>query len=130
MSLAYVIIGSNDTARARAYYDAVLPLLGAVLAKDFMPQGFMYALRDGGRIGITRPYDGWTATPGNGNTVGLLCRSEEEVQVAHAAALANGGTNEGSPGPRPQYGQNFYGAYVRDPDGNKTCFVYYGEIPA
>ncbi len=72
-----------------------------------MPQGFMYALRDGGRIGVTRPYDGWTATPGNGSTVGLLCSREAEVQLAHATALANGGINEGSPGPRPQYGPNF-----------------------
>ncbi|GAA0385012.1 hypothetical protein GCM10009093_09900 [Brevundimonas terrae] len=58
--------------------------------------------------------------------VGLLGASEDEVQAVHAAALAHGGSNEGDPGPRPQYGPNFYGAYVRDPDGNKMSFVYFG----
>ena len=59
--------------------------------------------------------------------VGLLCESEAEVQAAHASALAHGGSDEGAPGPRPQYGPNFYGAYVRDLDGNKMSFVYFGE---
>ncbi len=59
--------------------------------------------------------------------VGLLCENETEVQAAHAAALSAGGTNEGEPGPRPQYGPDFYGAYVRDLDGNKMSFVYFGD---
>jgi len=59
--------------------------------------------------------------------VGLLCESEAEVQAAHSAALASGGSNEGDPGPRPQYGPDFYGAYVRDPDGNKMSFVYFAQ---
>ena len=91
-----------------------------------MPYGFCYELRGGGRIWVAAPFDGEAAMPGNGNMVGVLCASEAEVQAAHAAALANGGSNEGDPGPRPQYGPDFYGAYVRDLDGNKMSFVYFG----
>lgn len=127
MSLSYVMIGSNDVAKARPYYDAVLPLIGGTIFADFMPSGFCYELRGGGRIWVAPPYDKETATPGNGNMVGLLCGSEAEVRAAHEAALVNGGSNEGDPGPRPQYGPDFYGAYVRDLDGNKMSFVYYGE---
>ncbi len=127
MSLNYVMIGSNDVARSRRYYDAVLPLIGGSVDLDFMPSGFCYALRGGSRVWVAQPFDKKAATPGNGNMVGLLCASEEEVRAAHAAALATGGSNEGDPGPRPQYGPDFFGAYARDPDGNKMSFVHLGE---
>jgi catechol 2,3-dioxygenase-like lactoylglutathione lyase family enzyme len=126
MSLNYVMIGTNDVARARPYYDAILPLIGGKVHADYMPHAFCYQLRGGGQMWVAPPFDKGQATPGNGNMVGLLCASEEEVGAVHAAALANGGTNEGDPGPRPNYGPDFYGAYVRDPDGNKMSFVYFG----
>jgi len=127
MSLNYVMIGSNDVTMARAYFDAVLPLVGGKVVMEFMPHGFCYGLRGGGRIWVTPPFNKEVATPGNGNMVGLLCENEAEVKAAHAAALSAGGTNEGEPGPRPQYGPDFYGAYVRDLDGNKMSFVCFGE---
>jgi catechol 2,3-dioxygenase-like lactoylglutathione lyase family enzyme len=125
MSLNYVMIGTNDLARARSYFDAVLPLIGGQVTMDYAPYAVCYQLRQG-RVWISRAHTGEAATVGNGNMVGLLCASEEEVQAAHAAALANGGSDEGAPGPRPDYGPDFYGAYVRDPDGNKMSFVYFG----
>ena len=127
MSLNYVMIGSNDVANARTYYDAVLPLIGGKVIAEYMPHAVCYELRDGGCIWVANPFDQKVATVGNGNMVGLLCQSEAEVREAHAAALGNGGTNEGDPGDRPQYGPNFFGAYARDPDGNKMSFVYLGE---
>lgn len=93
---------------------------------DFMPYGFCYELRGGGKIFVSLPHNKEPATVGNGNMIGLLCESEAEVCAIHAAALTNGGSNEGDPGPRPDYGPNFYGAYVRDMDGNKMSFVYFG----
>jgi catechol 2,3-dioxygenase-like lactoylglutathione lyase family enzyme len=125
MSLNYVMIGSNDLTRTRAYFDAVMPLIGGKLAFDYAPNAVCYQLREG-RVWINCAHNGEPATVGNGSMVGLLCGSEAEVQAAHAAALANGGGDEGPPGPRPDYGPDFYGAYVRDPDGNKMSFVYFG----
>lgn len=127
MSLNYLMLGSNDVAKARTFYDAVLPIIGGKLEADYMPHAFCYALRGGGRIWIATPIDNETATPGNGNMAGLKCNSRTEVQAAHEKALQMGGVNEGDPGNRPQYGPDFYGAYVRDLDGNKMSFVHFDQ---
>jgi predicted lactoylglutathione lyase len=53
--------------------------------------------------------------------VAFLAESRATVDQAFSIALANGGTSEGPPGLRPEYHENYYGAYFRDPDGNKLC---------
>jgi predicted lactoylglutathione lyase len=127
MAFNYITLGTNDLTASRAYYDAVLPRLGAEIEADYPDVTFCYRLRDGGRIWVGAPFDGQTATPGNGVTLGLDAGSRANVDAAHAAALAAGGTSEGAPGPRPQYGPHFYGAYSRDPGGNKMSFVFIDE---
>jgi catechol 2,3-dioxygenase-like lactoylglutathione lyase family enzyme len=129
MSLDYVMIGTNDLARARAFYDAVFPAIGGKLEHDYAPHTFCYAFRNETRAWVAAPYDKAAAAPGNGNMPGFRCASRDEVDAAHAAALAVGGSDEGAPGPRPLYGPDFYGAYVRDPDGNKMSFIYH-QLPA
>lgn len=127
MSLNYVMLGSNDVAKARNFFDAVFPAIGGKLTAEYMPHAFCYELRGGGRVWVATPFNRETAAPGNGNMLGLSCQSKEEVDVAHRITLSEGGTNEGDPGPRPIYGPDFYGAYVRDLDGNKMSFVYLGD---
>lgn len=124
MAIDYIMIGTNDLARARRFYDAVFPLFGGVLEHDFAGFTFCYAFRNGTRAWVAGPNNKEAAEPGNGNMPGYRCESDEEVNAAHAAALAHGGTNEGDPGPRPMYGPAFYGGYVRDPDGNKMSFIF------
>jgi catechol 2,3-dioxygenase-like lactoylglutathione lyase family enzyme len=75
-------------------------------------------------IYVCPPFDGKPATAGNGSMLAFKAGSKEEVDVAHAAGLANGGTDEGKPGFRPPEKQTWYGAYLRDPAGNKIA-VYY-----
>lgn len=127
MSLNYVMLGSNDVSKARNFFDAVLPAIGGKLTEEYMPHAFCYELRCGGRVWVSTPFNKETAAPGNGNMLGLSCESKEEVDEAHRIALSKGGTNEGDPGPRPLYGPDFYGAYVRDLDGNKISFVFLGK---
>ncbi|WP_147114555.1 VOC family protein [Tateyamaria sp. syn59] len=126
MSLNYVMLGSNDVPKARGFFDAVLPVIGGKVVAEFMPHAVCYELRVGGRIWVASPHNEETAVAGNGNMVGLECQSTAEVETAHRIGLANGGTNEGDPGPRPQYGTDFFGAYLRDLDGNKMSFVCFG----
>ncbi len=126
MSLNYVMLGSNNVEKARDFYDAVMPALGGKLTAEYMPHAFCYELRGGGRVWVATPHNEQTAVSGNGNMVGFACETKAEVDDAHRIALAEGGTNEGDPGPRPMYGPDFYGAYVRDLDGNKMSFVYLG----
>ncbi|MEM8774276.1 MAG: VOC family protein [Pseudomonadota bacterium] len=127
MSLNYVMLGSNDVAKAHGFYSAIFPVIGGKLVAEYLPHAFCYELRGGGRIWVGNPFDEGVATPGNGNMVGLKCESKDEVRAAHETALSQGGMNEGDPGPRPQYGPDFYGAYVRDLDGNKISFVIFGD---
>jgi catechol 2,3-dioxygenase-like lactoylglutathione lyase family enzyme len=123
MSLGYIMIGSNDLARSRAFYDAVMAALGGVIDADYPGFAFCYKFADGGRVWIAPPNNKQAAVPGNGYMIGFGAETNDVVAAAHAAALANGGSSEGDPGPRPDYGPEFYGAYVRDPDGNKMSFV-------
>jgi catechol 2,3-dioxygenase-like lactoylglutathione lyase family enzyme len=130
MSIDYIMIGSNDLARSRSFYDTVMPHIGAKLAHDYGDITFGYETLNGGTIWISRPHNKEAAVPGNGSMPGFRCESEEAVNAAHAAALANGGTNEGDPGPRPIYGPGMYIGYVRDPDGNKMSFIFKQPVEA
>jgi catechol 2,3-dioxygenase-like lactoylglutathione lyase family enzyme len=123
MGLNYVMIGTTDAAAVRGFYDGVFTAIGGVLDADFKTYGFSYKFADGTRAWVCPPYNKEAPHPGNGNMPGFGCNNIEQVIAAHAAALANGGSDEGAPGPRPHYGPKFYGAYVRDPSGNKLSFV-------
>lgn len=128
MSVDYIMIGSNDLARSRTFYDAVFGAFGGKVEAEFPGFAFGYKFRNGTFAWVAHPHDQQAAAPANGSMPGFRCADEAEVQAAHAAALANGGSSEGDPGPRPLYGPDFYGAYARDPDGNKMSFIC--TIPA
>ncbi len=123
MTEMYITLGSNDLDRSRRFYDPVMRALGAEFAFEYEGMTFAYKFADGFLVWITKPQNEKAAEPGNGHTAGLFTASPASVDAAHAAALANGGSDEGAPGPRPIYGPDFYGAYARDPDGNKMSFV-------
>ena len=115
---SHVTIGSNDIARAKAFYDPVLATLG--IERFFERDTALgYGELRGTRLWIMTPFDGNAASVGNGTHVAFLAESRAAVRAFHAAALANGGSDEGAPGPREHYHRNYYGAYVRDLDGNK-----------
>ncbi|UYN96633.1 MAG: VOC family protein [Enhydrobacter sp.] len=120
---SHVTVGSNDIVRSRRFYDGVGRALGLVCILEY-PAGFGFG-RPGGRpqLWIVQPLDQKAATVGNGVTIGLEAGDRAAVDAAHAAALAAGGTDEGKPGLRTHYHPNYYGAYMRDPDGNKVCVV-------
>jgi catechol 2,3-dioxygenase-like lactoylglutathione lyase family enzyme len=123
MSVDYIMIGTNDLARAKAFYDAVFPAFDGKLEVDYSPHAVCYRFRNDTRAWLAMPQNKQPAVPANGSMPGFRCANPAEVDAAHAAALAQGGSNEGDPGPRPLYGPDFYGAYVRDPDGNKMSFI-------
>ena len=126
-ALSHITLGTNDSERAGRFYDAVLGVLGFDrLAK---PVGAPPAYERDGRmptIYIYSPEDGRPATWGNGTHVAFVAETREQVHRFHEIALQHGGMDEGQPGPRPHYGDTYYAAYVRDPDGNKLCFFVFG----
>lgn len=119
---SHVTLGSNDLNRARRFYAPVMAALG--LSEPFQaPNLIVYGDMTGPKLFVVTPFDGGEATVGNGTHVALLAASRAIVDAFHSAALANGGSDEGAPGLRPHYHPNYYGAYVRDPDGNKLQAV-------
>ena len=119
--IGYVTIGALDVEKAMPFYDAVL---GAI--------GYERQFFDGGWAGygpkgqdantfVCPPFDGQAARGGNGVMIAFLAPSKDAVAAAHTAALAQGGIDEGGPGPRPADSTSFYGAYMRDPTGNKIA---------
>ncbi|EDL49537.1 VOC family protein [Erythrobacter sp. SD-21] len=120
--IGYVTLGTNDRERSAKFYDAVCGELGVGRMMEF-DEFIAWGEPSGGAgIGLTKPFDGNAATVGNGVMVALEAKDREQVQRIYDIALANGGSDEGAPGPRGEPDANgvlFYAAYFRDPDGNK-----------
>ncbi len=116
--IAYATLGTNDMPRAIAFYDAVFAPLGAV--RDLTTEHWTRYTRAGERakVCLVTPFDGERATQGNGAMLAFEAPDRAAVDAFHAAALAQGGADEGAPGLREE---TAYAAYVRDPDGNKLC---------
>ena len=113
----HIMVGANDIEKARAFYNAALGALG--VAPAIGPR--LFYMKDGGAFGVGSPRNGEPASFANGGTIGFAAQSPAEVDAFHAAGVANGGSCDGAPGPRPNAPGNSYGAYLRDPDGNKIC---------
>ena len=123
---SHLTVGSSDMDRSVRFYDAVLAPVGLVRLKSFRSASG-YGPKDFAGINlpfwILRPHDRKAASAGNGVTVAFTVPSRAAVDAFHGAALANGGTDDGPPGLRTHYHPDYYGAYVRDPEGNKICAV-------
>ncbi len=123
---SHVTVGTSDIARAIAFYDRVLAPLGLARQESDLEKayaGYAAAPEATPQFWVLRPIDGKPASVGNGVTVAFEATTRATVDAVHAAILAAGGTDEGRPGLRPHYHADYYGAYARDPDGNKLCCV-------
>lgn len=127
--IGYVTIGTNDGEKSGRFYDAVLGAIGN--ERKFNDGGWIgYGKKGEDSYGafVCPPFDGKPATVGNGMMVGFTAPSKDSVHKAYEAGLANGGTDEGAPGPRPSDSTTFYGCYLRDPTGNKICVFAKGPF--
>jgi catechol 2,3-dioxygenase-like lactoylglutathione lyase family enzyme len=107
----------SDLARSATFYDAVFFALGG--RRTFATEHAVAWGRNGPELWITARSD---PAPAYGH-IALKAVGRRAVEAAHAAGLANGGTSDGEPGPRPQYGPRVYAAYLRDPDGLRVEVV-------
>lgn len=123
MMLLYTTVGSNDLSRAGRFYDRVMATLGFRREREDETEiGYMAPGDVRCRFWVVTPFDGRPAHFGNGVTIAFEAPSRTAVDAFHAAALAEGGTDEGAPGLRP-FHAHFYAAFVRDHDGNKLAAV-------
>lgn len=119
--IGYVTIGTNDMDRAVKFYDALLGELGAKQLMGMDRIKFYGSSPGAPMLAVCIPYDQKAQQPGNGNMVAIPAGSREKVDQLYAKARELGATDEGGPGERMPV---FYGAYVRDLDGNKLCFYH------
>ena len=120
--LGYVTIGALDSEASGKFYDAFFGAMGA--ERKFGDGGWIGdgpKGRDEQNVFVCPPFDKQPARPGNGVMIAFRAKGKSEVDGAYKAALAHGGKDEGGPGPRPADSKTFYGAYLRDPTGNKIC---------
>lgn len=129
--ISHTFLGVGDFDRAFQFYEAVLDEIGLVLRFREDERPWAGWIKPGAArpiFLIGRPYDGADPTPGNGPMVALLAPDPDAVERAWQAALNHGGRDEGAPGPRPEYHAHYYGAYFRDPDGNKLCVCCHDPV--
>lgn len=117
LMIGYVTVGTNDLARASVFYDAIAKHFGVGRMMEFDTFVAWGAMGGAPGIAATKPFDGEAASVGNGTMVALQVESPEQVQAVYDTAIAQGGSDEGAPGPRGDDG--FYAGYFRDLDGNK-----------
>lgn len=123
---SHVFVGVTDFDRALAFYRALMPVLGIEerFCEPLRPwAGWQSHPEPRPLFLIGKPYNGQRHEVGNGHMVAFLAGSRAIVDQAYAAALAHGATSEGAPGLRPEYHANYYGAYLRDTEGNKLCIA-------
>ncbi len=123
--IGYVTLGTNNIDKALSFYDGLLGSIGARRVMEIPDHGHftMYGVaRDKPGIVITQPYDGGTASAGNGTMVAMPFNDRAQIDAFHAKAIELGAQDDGAPGLRsPEGPRAFYGAYFRDADGNKFC---------
>jgi catechol 2,3-dioxygenase-like lactoylglutathione lyase family enzyme len=121
--LHHVSVGVADVARAAEFYDAVLGALGYKRTAQYLPYAIAYG-EGVSEFWIQLPADKGTPSPGKGAHFGFKASNQNAVHRFHETALASGGKDDGAPGPRPDYGPDYYGAFVLDPFGNKVEAVF------
>ena len=121
--VGYVTLGTNDLERATRFYDSLLESLGAKRLMEIESFILWGTSLNDACLAVTKPFDGNSATVGNGVMVALQVQSKDAVDALHKKALELGAQDEGAPGPR---GDGFYAAYFRDLDGNKLNAFFLG----
>lgn len=117
--ISHVSLGTNRFEEAVAFYDKVLGALGIGRVLDLTEHGAIAYGRAFPEFWIQLPHDRQPAQAANGVHVAFLAETPAEVDAFHAAAIEAGATDDGAPGPRPHYGEQYYGCFLRDLDGHK-----------
>ncbi len=116
MILNHVSVGTKNVISAVKFYDAVLATLA--ISRSHYIEGIAAAYGEQFEFWVGCPCEN-RASMGNGSHVAFNAQNKEAVDQFYAVAIEQGGRCEGKPGLRPEYGDTYYAAYVRDLDGNK-----------
>ncbi|KGY12630.1 glyoxalase [Vibrio tubiashii] len=121
MLLNHVSVGTSNVKLAVEFYDKVFATLGVKRAHYIEDIAASYG--DNFEFWVGLPTEN-KATAGNGTHIAFNAPSQLAVDEFYRVAIDQGGVCEGKPGPRPEYGETYYAAFVRDLDGNKIEAVH------
>lgn len=124
-SICHASIGCNDLVKAKSFYQPLLATLEISLVSEYS-----HAIAFGKNypeFWLQRPFDEQSASPGNGVHFGFVALSKKQVDDFYQMALTLGGTDNGAPGPRADYGEPYYGCFIIDLEGNKIEASYWRE---
>ncbi len=126
--IGYTMVGTSDLDRACRFYEPIFTEMGyeRCYSDAQVASWGSKSVNTAPRFFTGYPFNGQPAGSGNGAMTAFLVPEPDRIDRLFEIAVRQGGSIEGEPGPRPQYGNGFYAAYVRDPDGNKIAFVSYG----
>lgn len=122
--IGYITLGTADMERAKSFYMGLFEEKGAKTVIDMGRIAFISTAKGQPMVAVCTPYDGKDPHPGNGTMAAFAADDKKDVDALYAKAISLGATDDGEPGQRIP--DRFYGAYVRDPDGNKLCFFIFG----
>lgn len=122
--IGYATIGVNDMEKAKSFYCDLFADQGAKVVIDAGRIAMIGTGPGTPMVAVCEPYNKEAPQPGNGTMLAFPTETKEAAAALHAKALSLGATDDGEPGQRVP--DRFYGAYVRDPDGNKLCFFVFG----
>lgn len=122
--IGYLTIGVSDIEQAKSFYADLLSDFGAQVLLDMGRIAMIGKSMQEPMLAVCIPYNEQAPSPGNGNMVAFPAGSKENVDKLYHKAIALGASCEGAPGQRVP--DMFYGAYVRDTDGNKIAFFEFG----
>ena len=114
----HVSVAVCDLNSAERFYAALLAPLGMTKLRDWPDAAVGYG-KTYPEFWINRRDAMARVAEDSGVHIALCAMSREAVDAFHAAALAAGGGSDGAPGLRPEYSPRYYGAFIRDPDGNR-----------
>ena len=123
-ALSHVSVGVNDVARAKAFYDPLMQILGLKI-RQADTESVDYGTDDGLAFSLETPTNGKPATAGNGVHIAFAASDPQTVDRFYREAIRLGGQDAGAPGPRPKYSPTYYGAFVLDPDGHNIEAVFH-----
>ncbi len=129
---AHCTQGSNNLPLSAQFYDALLKPLGIERRDEINEEVICYVCTSGNaaRFFLVAPFNNQKATAGNGSMIAFSATNKEQVDQSYRSGINHGGIGEGAPGNRPNYAEGYYGAYLRDLDGNKVHIVFRGDLLA
>ena len=127
-SICHASVGTNQLPAAKSFYQELLATLGIAMVCDYehaAAYGKGYP-----EFWVQVPFDKAQATVGNGNHIGFVATSIQQVDSFYHKAIELGAKCNGKPGPRIEYGEPYYAAFVLDLDGNRIEASFWDEALA